>query len=297
MMETNLPDSGFLTCFYYTGRHTTDFACDARDENQLRLEKKMRAAAARHAPFTPPAPDAVTLGGPSPLGEPWRFYYSHGNIYLDDSYFYNTLHQVEMHAVTGLRASAPCTLHATLWSYDAVDLWVNGRRAGGIDLPCYKPIRQTELDLPLQAAYGICLLRLSGAGFHYHRAGILRLAAAAVLAAFAYMAVSGSHAVGPTRFVAVTALVLEFAGEYCEYSGHMAILDREDGAMAGSWERLRRWLSGMTAVSFGAALCALLRVLGLLSTLAALASMLGLTVVEVIKLSLLYRTAEAFRRN
>ena len=35
MMETNLPDSGFLTCFYYTGRHTTDFACDARDENQI----------------------------------------------------------------------------------------------------------------------------------------------------------------------------------------------------------------------------------------------------------------------
>ena len=68
MMETNLPDSGFLTCFYYTGRHTTDFACDARDQNQLRLEKKMRAAAARHAPFTPPAPDAVTLGGPQPAG-------------------------------------------------------------------------------------------------------------------------------------------------------------------------------------------------------------------------------------
>ena len=164
MMETNLPDSGFLTCFYYTGRHTTDFACDARDENQLRLEKKMRAAAARHAPFTPPAPDAVTLGGPSPLGEPWRFYYSHGNIYLDDSYFYNTLHQVEMHAVTGLRAAAPCTLHATLWSYDAVDLWVNGRRAGGIDLPCYKPIRQTELDLPLQAGDNQIYLRLETLG-------------------------------------------------------------------------------------------------------------------------------------
>ena len=164
MMETNLPDSGFLTCFYYTGRHTTDFACDARDQNQLRLEKKMRAAAARHAPFTPPAPDAVTLGGPSPLGEPWRFYYSHGNIYLDDSYFYNTLHQVEMHAVTGLRAAAPCTLHATLWSYDAVDLWVNGRRAGGIDLPCYKPIRQAELDLPLQAGDNQIYLRLETLG-------------------------------------------------------------------------------------------------------------------------------------
>lgn len=163
----------------------------------------------------------------------------------------------------------------------------------------FTPARELAqaLDLPLQAAYGICLLRLSGAGFHYHRAGILRLAAAAVLAAFAYMAASGSHAVGPTRFVAVTALVLEFAGEYCEYSGHMAILDREDDALAGSWERLRRWLSGMTAVSFGAALCALLRVLGLLSTLAALASMLGMTVVEVIKLSLLYRTAEVFSRN
>lgn len=26
MMETNLPDSGFLTCFYYTGRHTTDLS-------------------------------------------------------------------------------------------------------------------------------------------------------------------------------------------------------------------------------------------------------------------------------
>ena len=162
--HNTLPESGFLTQFYYTGRHTTGFTTHAQDQNQLRLEKKMRAEAARHAPFTPPAPGSIALGAPSPLGPAWRFYYSHGNIFLDDSYFYNTLHQVEMHAVTGLTAAAPCTLRATLWSYDAVDVWVNGQRAGGIDLPCYKPIQQATLELPLQAGDNQIYLRLETLG-------------------------------------------------------------------------------------------------------------------------------------
>ena len=44
MMETNLPDSGFLTCFYYTGRHTTDFACG------------WKKRCAPRPPATPPSP-------------------------------------------------------------------------------------------------------------------------------------------------------------------------------------------------------------------------------------------------
>ena len=52
MMETNLPDSGFLTCFYYTGRHTTDFACGAREFvnrwSEAGPTHHMAAASGRH---------------------------------------------------------------------------------------------------------------------------------------------------------------------------------------------------------------------------------------------------------
>lgn len=159
-----LPQDGYLTRFLTTGRKESEFRCDARDTNQLRMEKAMRALAARHEPLAPPAPDAIRLGGPSPLGQPWQFYYSHGNIFLDDSTFYIEPCRVELHAVTELWAERPCTLRAWLWSYDAADVWVNGRHAGGIALPCYKPCQRQELALDLQAGRNQVYLRLETVG-------------------------------------------------------------------------------------------------------------------------------------
>lgn len=161
-MPYAIPSQGYLTHFLFTGRRETPFSCTLRDDDQLRLEKRMRALAAQHAPFTPP--QAIAVGSPSPLGLPWRYYYSHGNIFVNDSAFYPELCRVELHAATVLAAPNAMTVRARLWSYCAVDLWLNGQPAACIGKPVYKPIQSRVCTLALQPGANLLYFRLETLG-------------------------------------------------------------------------------------------------------------------------------------
>lgn len=161
MSYSVLPD-GFIRHYLYTGRKESEFSCDVQETNQLRSEKKMRELAARHDPLTPPAD--LRLGGESPLGLPWKYYYSHGNIFLDDPAFYEELCRVEMHAATGLELAAPARISLRLWSYAAVDLWVDGAPACTLEHPVYKPIQYRDFTLDLSAGQHLLYLRLENLG-------------------------------------------------------------------------------------------------------------------------------------
>lgn len=155
---------GFLTRFLTTGRVETPFNGQATDTDPLRLEKRMRAMAAKHAPFTPPDAKTLRVGNPSPLGVPWRYYYSHGNIFLDDSSFYIELCSVELHAATVLRVPYPMTVAVRLFSYDAADVWLNGERVATLATPCYKPIQEVTFTLRLPAGDNTLYFRLETLG-------------------------------------------------------------------------------------------------------------------------------------
>lgn len=161
MSYSVLPD-GFIRHYLYTGRKESEFSCDVQETNQLRSEKKMRELAARHDPLTPPAD--LRLGGESHLGLPWKYYYSHGNIFLDDPAFYEELCRVEMHTATGLELAAPARISLRLWSYAAVDLWVDGAPACTLEHPVYKPIQYRDFTLDLSAGQHLLYLRLENLG-------------------------------------------------------------------------------------------------------------------------------------
>lgn len=161
-MSYSVLSDGFIRHYLYTGRKESEFSCDVQETNQLRSEKKMRELAARHDPLTPPAD--LRLGGESPLGLPWKYYYSHGNIFLDDPAFYEELCRVEMHAATGLELAAPARISLRLWSYAAVDLWVDGAPACTLEHPVYKPIQYRDFTLDLSAGQHLLYLRLENLG-------------------------------------------------------------------------------------------------------------------------------------
>ena len=146
-----LNSDGFIRQYLFTGRKKSEFSCDIHENNQIVNEKLMREVAAHHDPLTPPTEEEIHLGGQSPLGLPWKYYYIHDNIFLDDAGTYGELCRLEMHAVTELIAEAPVRVTARLWSYAAVDVWHDGALVCTLDRPVYKPIQSKDFTLELKA--------------------------------------------------------------------------------------------------------------------------------------------------
>ena len=72
-------------------------------------------------------------GGFERLGLPWEYEYTYGSWFVDRSSFYPLLTRVELHAATILNAREEMEAEVWLWSYAAVDLWVNGCLWGELD--------------------------------------------------------------------------------------------------------------------------------------------------------------------
>ena len=141
-------------------------------------------------------------------------------------------------------------------------------------------------------AYGAILLKLRAVEYRYRTAGICALIAAAV---------SGGAAVvngitdGATWILVFTipAAIVALVGEHNEYMAHAAVLTGVDDELSGKWETLWKWYIRLFVGLFGCILIIL--ILPLLGLLAVLAAAIGITVVSVLKLIYLYRTAKAFR--
>lgn len=155
-------ENGFVTHFFYTGRVEKPCLEEIEDTNQLSYEKKLRRKIAKHTEFIPP--EKICLGVQSPLGEAWKYYYSYGDIFVDDSTFYTELRKVEMHAAAELVSEEEKTVKACLFSCCAADIWINGVCAGKIEAPVYKPLQRQEIMLPLKKGKNRIYVRVETAG-------------------------------------------------------------------------------------------------------------------------------------
>ncbi len=106
----------------------------------------------------------IKLGEKSEIGLRWQYHYDYDNWFVDFSNFYLELKQVEMIAVTSIKAEQACKINIVLWSYAAVGLWCNKMYVGGIDTPAYKPIQKQELELNLEAGYNEIFIRVQNLG-------------------------------------------------------------------------------------------------------------------------------------
>lgn len=161
-MALSVNESGFITDFLITECLEKDFSSEVSDKNQLKYEKMLRSVMADHDRDMPQGD--ILLGKKNQLGLTWRYYYSYGNWFVDQSKFYALLKKVEFHSATILCAPKEMKVPVCLWSYGAVDLWVNGEYAGGIDTPVYKPINRTELTLSLKKGENLLYIRLQNLG-------------------------------------------------------------------------------------------------------------------------------------
>lgn len=161
-MGFRLNQYGFIEHYLVSGVSVRDFSCGIRDDNQLRYEQKVRKVIANHKKKLEAG--AIKVGEDSRLGCPWEYCYSYGNWFVDRSDFYPLVKKIELDAATVLEAEEGMEITLDLWSYAAVDLWLNGAYIGGIDHPAYKPIQRKTLGMKLEKGKNQVYIRLQNLG-------------------------------------------------------------------------------------------------------------------------------------
>lgn len=161
-MKFSLNEYGFITNYLVSDCKETPFSSNATADNQLGCEKLMRGEVADHESTMPQG--TIVIGALSPLGSPWKYHYTYGSWFVDSSTFYPLLTKVEFDAATILVADEDMEVTAWLWSYAAIDVWVNGVLAGGIETPVYKPINREVMVLPLKKGENLIYVRLQNLG-------------------------------------------------------------------------------------------------------------------------------------
>lgn len=159
--------------YLVSGRREQVFQDESRDVNQLRYEKHLRslvgiyetsAAEESSAADVINLSEKIRIGEKSPLGMPWRYQDLGGNIFVDDSTFYLEPRIVELLAATKLSAAEDMEVSLRLWSYAAVQVWLNGEKAVCIQKPVYKPIQCATASVRLKKGENDIYVRLRTLG-------------------------------------------------------------------------------------------------------------------------------------
>ncbi len=117
-------------------------------QDQLGFEKAQRAVFFKDLNTAPQAINSIE--DKSLMGGNFTYYYNNGNCFVDVSTFYSLLTCVRADAVTNIISADKTTVKAVLWTYAAVDLWLNGERVLKAQPPVYKPILKHEIELNLK---------------------------------------------------------------------------------------------------------------------------------------------------
>ncbi len=157
-----LNNMGYITNYLVSGPVEAPFYDDHTLSNQLQYEKYLRSIIAE--PNLPAPQEGGALGRESRIGQPWQYYFSYGNWFVDYSTFYFTLQKIRIEAVTELVASEDCKVTLRLWSYAAIDMWCNGEHVAQLESPCYKPIQYIDVVLSLQQGKNSLYLSLQNLG-------------------------------------------------------------------------------------------------------------------------------------
>lgn len=161
-MRFQLSNEGYITHYLYSGKKETEFFDDYQDTNQLRYERYLRNKVARHDMCE--VPQTVDFHSNSPLGLPWKYYYTKNNIFFDASHFYPEMRKIELWAATEMEVEEEIDLELMVWSYPALDLWINNEHVACIKNPVYKPIQSKPIKYKFNKGKNQIFIRIETLG-------------------------------------------------------------------------------------------------------------------------------------
>jgi hypothetical protein len=158
-----LNKEGFITNYLIAGTKTEPFVHKQTDDNQLRYEQYLRTIIAEHHTDYP-VTEEPKIHDVSELGMKWEYYFSYGNWFVDKSHFYANLTKVQLVAAVNIIVPKDMCIPANLWSYAALDVWLNKENVAVIKEPVYKPIKKEKIILNLHKGENQIYIKLQNLG-------------------------------------------------------------------------------------------------------------------------------------
>lgn len=160
---------GFVCQYMVSGPKVSDYESDIVDEDQFKLEERLRKQIARNLIIKDDAgidigSGKALVGEKSDIGCEWEIAATLGNGFIDKSAFYSTLKKIELEVSTVLVASESTRTTIRLWSYMAAALFVNGNYEGVTDTPVYKPITYKDVEVKLNKGENEVLIKCLNLG-------------------------------------------------------------------------------------------------------------------------------------
>lgn len=160
--KLTLTESGFITNYLISGPRLTEFTDDKVDKEQLRYEKYLRSIVAEKCHIMPS--EEIKLGSVSSIGMEWKYYYSLGNWFVDVSDFYSLLKKIDLLGAVNICVGEDMEVSAYLWTYGAVDIWLNAEHICSAQTPVYKPISQKNMTLKLKKGENLLYIKMQNLG-------------------------------------------------------------------------------------------------------------------------------------
>jgi hypothetical protein len=163
MLETiTLKPHGFINNWLVCGPDVEDYRVEVEEKDQLKYETKLRALVADNELKYPPT--NIQLNQQGLKHHCWKYYDGFEDRFVDFSTFYPTLKKVQLYAVCVIHAKEDVTLKSNLWTYAAVDMWLNHEKICKVKQPVYKPIMKKEVNLKLIKGENTLFVRLQNLG-------------------------------------------------------------------------------------------------------------------------------------
>lgn len=150
--------NGYVTHWLVSGPCVHPFYAPNDQPDQLAYEKKLRGLVRDEDIAAPP--EAISLGAPYLERRPWQYHDTKGSWFVEILTRGSGLKRVDVCAATGLAAARGQTVRAILWTYAALDLWVNGEKCAVVESGVYKPMLRRELALDLKPGVNRIFVRM-----------------------------------------------------------------------------------------------------------------------------------------
>ena len=105
-------------------------------------------------------PANISLGQTGLAGMPWRYYQAGENYFVDVSRFYHVMYKCELWAATVLVSPRAQKIEADIWSYTALDVWVNDEHVFCETVCAYRPMRRARVTLSLREGENLVFMRM-----------------------------------------------------------------------------------------------------------------------------------------
>lgn len=153
---------GFINNWLVCGPNTESFIAHVKKTDQLNYEEEMRKIVADDELESPLM--NIRLNQKGLKEHPWQYYNGMENRFVEFSIFYKVLKKIELYAVCCLNAEEDMVVKSNLWTFCAIDVWLNGEKISNIKKPVYKPIHKKEMNLKLSKGTNTIFVRLQNLG-------------------------------------------------------------------------------------------------------------------------------------